>query len=374
MRIRGIAIFVVSIILVFLGGRWFIRHLKKEIDTSFEKKRIPLFFLDHIDFDDGDYVLILEIKDKGKFWIEDESLLKANREKLKIDISLINYLPGEGYRGYGAMLFKNRQVERSRHGGVFNAFEYGSLLENARPFDSVAVLEDYYDTRENLEKLDLASLKDDPGVYGLQLPEFNDVEYDHRLKVTFPSVAVPAHYDPDDVYHRPIVSNNFDKDAFGRTMYRQIEEELQKLPLSQYTLSNKTNRNTWNSSRQGTYAVYRNTGGYVRGDNNGAIQVSGFILENYEVEILCDKQSLEILKQHDWERYIPEKIQNHTALKESLQKELQDNKIAPKNIIPEGFQETLQTEGFPFQQRYSLRFIRKKVQDSEQTGPKAIIR
>ncbi len=345
---------------IFLGGRWAIRSLKKKVDTSLEKKTVSLHFLNDIDFDNGNYVLILEVKDKGKFWIDDKTLLKANKDSLKINVSLFNYLPGEGYRGYGAMLFKDRQVIKSKHGGVFNTFEYGNLLENAQPFDSVMVHEYYYESRKELEKLNLDSLQNSPDAFGLQIPEFDSINYNYQVKVTFPSVAVPVHYKEDTPYHQPIVSNDFDKDAFGRKLNDQLKNDLSKLPLSNYRFKNQPNKNAWQSNYGSILYLYdKNTGREIR-KNSNPLWIDNFVLENYEIEILCDKESLEQLKAHDWSKYIPTGLANHEALFKSVNKKYPHWKPAAKTVEIEGLQENLTIKSGVFEQKYELRFIRKK--------------
>ena len=94
-------------------------------------------FLNDINFDDGEYSLIINHKTKGKFWIDNENILKKYKKKSRIKGSVIDYLPGEGNRSYGFILYKDRQVFKAKLRGVFNVFEIGNILDFAMPFDDV---------------------------------------------------------------------------------------------------------------------------------------------------------------------------------------------------------------------------------------------
>lgn len=172
-------------------------------------------FLENIDFSDGDYSLYIRHKKFEKFMILDEKAIKENINNLKIKFSFINYLPGEGDRSYGVILFKNNKLVKSKIGGAFKYFEIGTLADYAVPVKRQRLS----GTKKQLQqKLD--SIKDKRNIFITHQSEFVADNRAFRFRVYFPSIAVPVTREIDSAgYRRTLTVNGIENKIW------QMEEE-----------------------------------------------------------------------------------------------------------------------------------------------------
>lgn len=145
------------------------------------------YLLKDIDFSEGNYALYIRHKKYGRFIVLDEKALIQNKNKLKVKLSLINYLPGGGDRSYGVMLFKDNKLLTAKTGGAFTTFEIGDLMNFSTPvqmksFQGVK--------REIRQKLDY--IANDKQAFLMSGADFVPDNREYRFRVYFPSMAVPV--------------------------------------------------------------------------------------------------------------------------------------------------------------------------------------
>lgn len=152
-------------------------------DYSFQNKSI----LKDIDFSDGNYALYIRHKKFGEFMVLDEQALIKNKDKLVVEKSFINYLPGEGDRNYGIMLFKNNNLVVSKTGGAFNTFKIGDLNDYYIPVKKKSFL----GIKEEVQK-QLDTIKNNKRTFLTHKSNFVDDNRAFSFRVYFPSMAVPV--------------------------------------------------------------------------------------------------------------------------------------------------------------------------------------
>jgi len=128
-----IVISIAILAVLFFVAQRITKKVGKDINTFYKPYQNKGLFLKDIDFLDGEYALYIKHKAFGEFIVSDKKGLAENKTNLDIKLSFINYLPGEGDRGYGAILFKNNKQIKSKTGGVFSVFEIGTLKDYSVP-------------------------------------------------------------------------------------------------------------------------------------------------------------------------------------------------------------------------------------------------
>ncbi len=198
-----ILIFAVWIILKSLTNKF-----GKDINEFYEpfRKQNSDSFLGDVDFSDGNYVLYIKHKELGEFAVVNKESLKANRDSLKVKVSWANYLPGEGNRSFGVMLFKDNKLIKRRNGGVFKIFEIGNLKQG-----SVSVKEH----RLNAVKRDIQnridSLNASKNIFIISQSDLPKEDKEFHFRIYFPSIAVPVTRGKDDNgYQRILTINGID--------------------------------------------------------------------------------------------------------------------------------------------------------------------
>jgi len=307
MKLRTIIIILLGVlILLFIFVKIFksLTDIEKT-DFNFKiksSKKNSKIFLKDINFDDGEYTLIINHKEKGKFWVDDETILKRYRKKLKIKGSFINYLPGEGNRSYGLILLKNRDVFKAKQGGVFNVFEIDNILDFATPFDDVFKRISINKTKEELvEKYNFEDLKHNPKVYMLSLPEFNPNNFEYRFSVYFPSVVVPVHYKNKDTdpYWRsnPILSEEFNEYEINDTLYQKITNEFKNLK------SYRLEKEVVDGHITSAYVKDLKTKQYLKNKKNRTLTAMNFRIYQLRLSFFCTKEFYEDIKNYDFNEF-----------------------------------------------------------------------
>jgi len=183
--ITYIAIALGIIILLF-----FITNKMTDKDTNHPKQDFVNnkgYLLKNINFSDGNYALYIRHKKYGEFMVLDEKALRQNKDKLKVKLSFINYLPGEGDRRFGVMLFKNNELLTAKTGGVFTAFEIGDLMNYATPVK----MKSFQGVKRTVQqKLD--TIANDTKAFLMSGATFVPDNREFCFRVYFPSMAVPV--------------------------------------------------------------------------------------------------------------------------------------------------------------------------------------
>ena len=175
---------------------FFITKKMKKKNTNYPKQDFVNnkgYLLKNINFLEGNYALYVRHKKYGEFMVLDEKALIKNKNKLKVKLSFINYLPGEGDRSYGVMLFKNKQLLTAKTGGAFNAFEIGNLMNYATPVK----MKSFQGVKRTVQqKLDI--INKNKYAFLMSGATFAPDNREFCFRVYFPSIAVPVKRKKDE--------------------------------------------------------------------------------------------------------------------------------------------------------------------------------
>ena len=318
-------------------------------------------FLSDINFNDGKYSLIINHKTKGKFWIEDEQILKTHKRILKIKGSLINYLPGEGNRTYGLILLKDRAVSKSVQGGVFNVFEIGDILDFAEPFDDVFEKVSEYKTKEVLLKeFNFNEIKNNQNLYLLNIPKFNPHNFEYRFNIELPSLAVPLHYknkETDPYWRsRPILPKEFDESKISDSLYQKIMNDLANYK------NFKLGKSIINGNITGAYVINNKTHEYLINKNNSTLTVTGFQIQQLKLRFQCSKDFYDDIKKYNFDKYIIDsEFYNKKELYNSILNEANDDEkiYSVDDIFIDGYSNKSKISSL-YEMKYELSYFKKK--------------
>jgi len=264
--------------------------------------------LQEIDFSNGDYSLYVRHREYGEFMVLDEKGIKENENILKIKASFTNYLPGEGDRSYGIMLFKNNTLIKSKLGGVFNSFEIGTLADYGLPVkrQEVSGIK-----KELQQKLD--SIKNNENIFITHQSEFVADNRAFRFRVYFPSIAVPVTRGTDSAGYQRILTVNgienklwqMEKErVFEKKWIAQLENCIREkagaisdfeVSISQGSLSDANIFDTtikW---------------GEMRTLDNKLLYIKGYMYYNFTAYIMANKENAEKLLELDYSDCLSEK-------------------------------------------------------------------
>jgi hypothetical protein len=186
-------------------------------------------FLKDIDFSDGDYALFVQHKDYGRFIIDDESILKAYKNKIKMEKNMLDFLPGgDGSRAYALALYKNKKFIKGQSANIIQSFEINDILKYAKPVK----IKSFYGERTQIEST-LDSLKNRESIYLNYVPRF--VANDISFTINFPSVAVPVKKTIDSMgYKKTIITNDFTEQKFTKELKYRILKKAS--PITHFNL------------------------------------------------------------------------------------------------------------------------------------------
>ncbi len=164
---------------------------------SSEPPKTSKTFLGDIDFATGDYALYVRHKELGDFVVDDESVLKANRDSIKITRSFLNWLPGATSRTYGVRLFRDRVQVKEKTGVDFSQFEIGDIAQHGK---AVIATEEFRGIRAAMEEK-LKFLSAQKNVYISRVPKLDKDQRDFHFRVTLPSFAIPIRKEGTHTVH-----------------------------------------------------------------------------------------------------------------------------------------------------------------------------
>ncbi len=177
---------IMTIIIILLCIFTLFFSCKLQQKKSAKAFETPKTFLSDIDFSTGSYALYVRHKEFGDFVVDDESVLKANGDTIKITRSFLNWLPAQADRSYGVHLFKDGVQVKEKTGADFSQFELGDIVQYGK---QAMPIERFLGVRaEAEEKLKLLSTQ--KNVYFTRVPKFDKNQRDFYFKVDVPSFAV----------------------------------------------------------------------------------------------------------------------------------------------------------------------------------------
>lgn len=332
------------IVLVLVLVFWTIAKLVaykigKDINGFYEplRKQSNEFFLGDVDFSDGNYVLYVKHKNLGEFAVTNKNRLKANRDSLKVKVSWVNYLPGEGNRNYGVRLFKDNELIKSKNGGIFKTFEIGNLKQ-----DSVAVKEYRFNgvKREVQNKID--SLKENKNAYITFQSGLPKEDKEFHFRIYFPNIAIPVTRGKDDNgYERTLTINGIDysewhngnDNGFDAKWSTQIEKYIRgkagNIKNFDLSISNRTLSDAY------LFDVSQDWRGELRNVDEQILYLKDFMFYQYEVYIGANKDDAEKLLAIDYGDCINENDRNRPSVISKM-KDLVEQSTKPNLSVEKG--------------------------------------
>ncbi len=275
--------------------------------------------LNDVNFRWGDYALFVKGHPKhGSFLVDDEAVLKANRNKIKLKRSASNFLPGEGDRSSGLYLFKNGKLLKRKTGIQFSLFEIGDIAQYAKPI----LHNRYYNSKANIQtQLELLSKSEEP-IYLLNEPEFREHEREFHVLVNLPTVAVPAKKDEQGT-PRPVFDANAWKENYGELLKKRAMQRL--APLNDFDLevaSTQTTKAFINdvSFKPSGDDVYEGIPVLHHAGTNSPLLLESYILYHFTLHFSAKKPLIEQLRKMGFSHIVKEEERRVEALTEAVQK------------------------------------------------------
>jgi hypothetical protein len=355
MFLKILSIILLSVILLFL-----VKPYLQSIGILHDK---DLFF-NGIDLYDGSSYEMTLVLPSGKLvWIDDLAGIQENRFTFEIKYTLYKYLPSGGpVRYYGATLYRNGKYINSKYTGTLNGFlgdstiHYGTLPKYGKPLEDIMEDIDITDTKEEIIN-HLKSISDTPGIYYIEIPEMSEADGPYKVNVEFPSVLrMPRDRKPEESEYSYI---GIDEQEFKD----QAKEIFNNTKLFDGCQMQNINTSK-NAEKDSIKIVYKNNGeNYVRDISDNILTIENLISVSSGVSFRCtNKESSEILKQHNFNQYtnkqnvIPQKVY------ETLDRTLTENKTGltrnDVRFVIESSETTVTTEYNP--RKYRLHYLKKK--------------
>lgn len=307
-----ILVLLVVVILLYFGAKMQSNKVSNDINQFYKPFKKSGFFLEDIDFSDANYALYIRDKKQGTFMVLDEQALIDNKNKLKVKSSWLNYLPGEGDRNFGVILFKNKKRIKSAFGAIFTYFEIGNLKDFGIPVER----KNFWGTKSQIQqKLD--SLKNNKNVFITYQPNFVKDNRDFRFRIYFPSIAVPATRGVDSLgYARIFTVNGIDYNTW--TMKKETEFDKKWTKILEECIRKKAGSITdfevsvsQGSSLSNAYLfdTTKKWGNLTSADKE-LIYINDFMFFNFDAYIMTNKENVEKLLALDYSDCLSEEERN----------------------------------------------------------------
>lgn len=271
--------------------------------------------LANIDFSNGDYALYVKHKSAGEFMVIDEAALKENRSKLSVELSFVNYLPGEGDRSFGVMLFKDSKLISSKIGGAFNHFEIGSLAEHKR----AVKMKRHYATKKAMQQK-IAQLNKSKKHFMTALPKLNKGDKEFSFRVQFPHIAVPVTRGVDESGYMHIKTVNGTANdqwiqkgehAFSNVWEQKIAACIQaKVTSNDYDVSFALG----SLSNAHLFAIGTHFGDFLKTQDGNTIMLNDYMLYDFSAHIHANEAIAKQLMTLDFSDCMTEAQRNRPQL------------------------------------------------------------
>lgn len=324
------------------------------------------FFLKDIDLSDANYALYIKHKEFGEFMVLDQQVIKANKGVLKIKLSFINYLPGEGNRSFGVMLFKNNKLIKSKIGGAFKSFETGNLKDFAIPVKQKRL---EGTKSEILQKLD--SLKSNKSRFITFQSNFVPDSTAFRFRVRFPSIALPITKVKDSSgYERTKIVNGIDIKNWQMKKETEFEKKWAKILEDRIRKKADTITNFEVSISKGSvegaylFDTTKKNGDLKTLDNKHSY-MNTYIFYDFEAYIMTNQENSEKLIALDYSDCLSEEERNRGQIISEMKKMVKQS-TSPKLDVDKGevglthYRDQTTKANKVYQQTYQLNWIEIK--------------
>ena len=320
-------------------------------------------FIEEIDFSDGDYALYIRHKTFGEFIVTDEKAIKNNLNDLKVKFSFINYLPGEGDRGYGAILFKNNAPVKRKIGGAFTHFEIGTLADYALPVKQHLVSGIKKEVQEILD-----SIKNRKNSFITHQSTFVADNRAFSFRVYFPSIAIPVSREIDSTGYESIQTVNGheishwqmnEEAVFDKKWAGQLEDCIRKKAgaISDFEVS-IAKRSTGDAN---IFDTAKNSGDLKTPDHK-LLFIKDYMYYDFTASILANKENAEQLLILDFSDCMSEEERNKpqiiAKMKALIKQSTKPNLSLDKGEIGlDGYKDKVTKGKNLYEQEYSLNWL-----------------
>ncbi len=339
MKLKTVLIILSVLVIIFLLVKGCTSLLKKEINGSVEKLKSgrKSAFLKDVDLSEEGYALILDDK-KPYVLIDDGEVLKTNQDKIKLKISWMNYLPGEGGGYRGLRVYRFNKLIDAKLARSFKTFEIGDLRKHGRPVE----LKSIYETKAVYDRM-RDSLNDRSDIFIARTTETNSDGYEYRFTLNCPSILVVQN------------DSTFNKTDFGYDFAKRIVESL-----SSYTGFSAENSASSSTQIPPLLVLKKNgTTYYLRNDEtNNTLPLEGYELYGNQLLFRCTKAFYEQVKTHDFSNSFIRKGLAEDEIKMLIQDKIgPDNGEITKDAVYESMFSSDFTVGKLYEQKYELRYF-----------------
>lgn len=381
------SIYIIGIVFFI---RFMVKNAIQDVNTFYKpfQENAKGNFLDDINFSEAKYALYINHQELGEFMVTDTNALIENQNALQVKTSWVNYLPGEGNRSFGVMLFKDKQLIKQKNGGIFDQFEIGTLKDYGLPVKRNRFEDVKQAVRD--KSVELTTQESCFIIHQSDLPE-SDKEF--HFRVYFPSVAVQV--------IRELDSNGYEriKSVFGAEIDR-ISPEFENPKYAEDRIG-LVSYEDWISEKAAMYDKYWNKHltdcvrekagaiqdfnlsissgslsdafmvdrsgdhNYLRDQTGSLLYLKDFIFINYTAYIGASKADAELLKKLDFtdcmnafNRGKPELI---AKMKERvLESTKPDLSVKKGEVGLEGYRDVLKKSKRLYEQEYSISWFEIK--------------
>lgn len=351
----------VVVLAVFFIVKQTMSKTDKDVSVINKNDKNPLF-LEDFNFSKGNYMLYVRHQELGEFAVTDVKSLTENRKALKVKLSLANFFPGEGDRGYGVMLFKDNKLIKSKTGALFNVFEIGSLKNHALP-----VTKHRYEGIKSDVQAKIVTLSQDQNAYIKYQPEFSESDKEYKFRIYFPSIAVPVTREKDSTgYTRIKTINGFDynrweigdDEGFNTNWKNRIEQCIaDKAGTTDFEIS------ITNGTLSDTYLFDTNQDfGELQTADKRLLYLSDFMFYHYEAYISANQENAEKLWAIDYSDCISDEARNRpkvvAKMKALVKQSTTPNLSVDKGEVGlSGYQDKVKKSKKIYEQEYQLSWL-----------------
>ncbi len=363
-----LAFIIISLIVIgFLINQSTNTRENKEKKELLEQKLKVLkeskYLLKNIDFSDADYALYVRDKKQGTFMVLDEQALIDNKNKLKVKSSWLNYLPGEGDRNFGVILFKNKKRIKSAFGAIFSDFEIGNLKDFGIPVKR----NNFWGTKSRIQqKLD--SLKNNKNAFITYQPNFVKNNRDFRFRIYFPSIAVPVTRGKDSSgYYTILTVNGIDYNTW--TMKKETEFDKKWTKILEECIRKKAGSiidfeiSIAKGSLSDAY-IFDTTKkwGDLTSTDKKLLYINDFMFFNFDAYIMTNKENAEKLLALDYSDCLSEEERNRpqviAKMKALVKQSNSPNLEVDKNEVGlSDYKDQTTKYKVPYEQEYQISWL-----------------
>ncbi|MFV0422516.1 hypothetical protein [Oleidesulfovibrio sp.] len=317
-------------------------------------------FLADVNFNSGDFALMITREDQ-KFWIEDEDLLKKYKDSLYVRhddgmmlLSIFTLSPPATAGPTNALtLYKDRKVIKCHGGGHFYNIYCSDIIEYATPLSEVMEETELSGKKEDFYSISFDELQNDPKVYGLKLPKFDDKERPYVTRVYLPSVIVPDSL-PNNA------EGNFTPEDLGVQLYMLIESDVKAQKGSVFANNTESIGYSYTSNPQYGFPLFDSRHHALKDKQGETLAVKGYVFYNYSFIILSETaEEHAYWADFDFSKYCNHAFFDHTPLRNIVDSLLNENNITIDQVVISPYRE-MSVEQYMSEKTYTLSYMRKK--------------